>query len=416
MNRTDLLKRVALMSILLLPMCMDAKDTDTRTLSVTVENTSQERFTDHPVSVDLSQYSSVRGAIVKYGNEVVPSQLDDMDGDGRYDELFFLADVGKKEKRRYDITLLSEEDTTRYQPRVYVELMLTNKKVKSENHQDLYISHLTVDRGVNPYWMLHHHGAAFENELVAYRIYFDHRQTVDIYGKYREGLELRATQFYPDSLQKASGYGDDVLWVGQTLGLGTLRGWDGSAPTMLSDVERRSQRIVSRGPLRTIVEVKDDGWVVAPGLPPIDMTTRYILIAGHRECRVDVSFSRPALGLPLSTGIINVKNSEEYSDHHGLRGCWGTDWPVSAKDSVGHKRETVGLGICLPESVVLSEEPATKDNYAYSLSVGGSHFTYYITFGSDNETFGYHSAEAWFAYLRDWKRLLERASDWVKVF
>ena len=90
-------------------------------------------------------------------------------------------------------------------------------EVTSENKQNLYISSLTVEKGTNPYWQLHHHGPAFENKLVAYRIYFDHRQTVDIYGKYHQGLELRDTQFYPDSLQKASGYGDDVLWVGSAL-------------------------------------------------------------------------------------------------------------------------------------------------------------------------------------------------------
>ena len=65
-------------------------------------------------------------------------------------------------------------------------MMLTNKKIKSSNKQDLYISSLTVDNGTNPYWMLHHHGPAFEYEMVAYRIYFDERQTVDIYGKYRK--------------------------------------------------------------------------------------------------------------------------------------------------------------------------------------------------------------------------------------
>ena len=195
--------------------------------------------------------------------------------------------------------------------------------------------------------MIHHHGAAFESDLVAYRIYFDHRQTVDVYGKYRKGLELKETQFYPDAKQKEQGYGDDVLWVGQTFGVGALRGWDGKQPTMLTDVEHRSQRIVARGPLRTIVEVKDQGWTPQPGQEPIDMTTYYTLYAGHRDCSVDIKFNKNAGEYKFATGIINVKNSTEHSDKKGLRGCWGTDWPVSAKDSVGHKRETVGLGICL---------------------------------------------------------------------
>lgn len=242
--------------------------------------------------------------------------------------------------------------------------------------------------------------------MVAYRIYFDHRQTVDIYGKYKKQLELKQTQFYPDKAQKAAQYGDDVLWVGSTLGLGTLRGWDGHNPTMLTDVDKRSQRIISRGPIRTIVEVKDKGWTpqsIRPDMTPIDMTTLYTLYAGRRECSVDVKFNKPAGDYMLSTGFINVKNSTEYSDKKGLRGCWGTDWPVSAKDSVGHKRETVGLGIYIPEKYIVSEEPANKDNYGYVINTTTDELHYKITFCSDNETFGYHSDKEWFDFLKEWK-------------
>ena len=227
-----------------------------------------------------------------------------------------------------------------------------------------------------------------------------------LYGKYRKGLELKQTQFYPSKEQKAAGLGDDVLWVGETFGLGTLRGWDGQKPTMLENVDKRSQRIIARGPIRTIVEVKDKGWTpqtVAGDAEPIDMTALYTLYAGRRECHVDVKFNKPASGYQFATGFINVKNSTEFSDKKGLRGCWGKDWPVSAKDSVGHKRETVGLGICIPEKYIASEEPANKDNYAYVLKTDTDELHYQITFCSDNETFGYHTDEDWYAFLKEWK-------------
>jgi len=107
---------------------------------------------------------------------------------------------------------------------------------------------------------MNHHGVAFENELLCMRVYFDHRQTVDLYGKISKRLELKDTQFYPDAEQKANGYGDDVLWVGTSYGLGALRGWNGTKQTMLNDVDRRSQRVIASGPLRTIVEIEDRGW------------------------------------------------------------------------------------------------------------------------------------------------------------
>ena len=396
------MKPTRLLFLLMLAMPMAAL-AQTR-FDVEVSNPMQIARKDAPVTCRVTH--DVRSALVTLNGQEIPCQLDDLNGDGLMDELFFLADIGPQESQTYNVELYVEGSPRHYEPRVYVEMMLTNKKIKETNKQDLYISQLTVDRGVNPYWMLHHHGAAFESELVAYRIYFDHRQTVDIYGKYRQGLELHDTQFYPDQAQKDAGFGDDVLWVGNTLGVGTLRGWDGQQPTMVQDVEQRSQRIVSRGPLRTIVEVKAKGWTPQAGQEPIDMTQRYTLVAGHRDCAIDISFSPNASKYQFATGLINVKNSTECFDKRGMRGCWGTDWPVSEKDSAGHKRETVGLGISVPSDYVVGQVPATKDNYAFVVKPVGNTLHYDVVFGSDNESFGFHSEKEWFDFLKEWKQQL----------
>lgn len=386
----------------------------TRTLTVVVDNLSNLPQTDVPVAVALPHDIRVRSANLvpsQNGNGIssLPYQLDDLDDDGLNDELFFLTDLEGNEKRTFALTLSEQKPTETFPPRVYADMMLTNKKIKESNKQDLYISQLTVENGTNAYNMLHHHGAAFESELVGYRIYFDHRQTVDIYGKYRKGLELRQTQFYPDDEQKALGFGDDVLWVGNTLGLGTLRGWDGEQPVMLNDVAHRSQRLVATGPLRIIIEVKDRQWRVLPDEEPITMSTRYTLCAGHRDCSVDISFEDTPDEKLFVTGLINVKGSKAYTNQKGLRGCWGTDWPVSAKDSIGHKRETVGLGIRIPKENVVEERPADKDNYPIIVCPKDNRLHYDIVFTSDNESFGYHSADDWFLFLKEWDNQLERS-------
>ena len=386
-----------------------------QTVNVKVTNNASFSRQSVPVLIALDKYGPVASALVKGDGTEIPCQLDDLDSDGQFDELCFLTDLERKQTRDFTISLSQEGKPREYKPQVYVEMMLANKKIKETNKQDIYISSLTVDRNVNPYNQLHHHGPAFENDMVAYRVYFDHRQTIDIYGKYRRGLEIMQTQFYPDETQKALGYGDDVLWVGETLGLGTLRGFDGSRPTMVKDVEQRGQRIVSRGPLRTIVEMVDKQWKPSADAQPVDMTTRYTLYAGRRDLQVDVKFSRPVADLRFSTGIINVKNSTEYSDKKGIRGCWGTDWPVSEKDSAGHKRETVGLGICIPRASLVQKLPADNDNYAYEIAIRGNQFHYAVSFCSDNENFGYHNADDWFNYLKLWKREREQPVV-VKIF
>ena len=368
-----------------------------QTIQVTVENPTNAPRTDQPVVMSLAQYGQVQSALVKTGDEEIPCQLDDLNQDDSFDELCFLADLKAKEKKPYTVTLYAEGEPRQYPARVFAELLVRNSKVKEKNKHNNFLESITA-RGdcADPYHILHHHGVAFESELNGIRIYFDKRQTLDLYGKFQKRLELQETQFYTTKEQKAEGYGDDVLWVGNTFGLGAFRGWDGQQPTMIDPVRSRTQRIISYGPLRTIVELVDRGW------QKLNLTIRYTQYAGHRETDVDVYFNKPVADYLFSTGIINVKGSEEYSDHQGLRGCWGTDWPSS--DHENFKPETVGLGICIPQSYIKSEEPANKDQYTFVVGTSDNHLSYKIIYCSANESFGYHSAKEWFNFLKNWKQ------------
>ena len=368
-----------------------------QTIQVTVENPTNAPRTDQPVVMSLAQYGQVQSALVKTGDEEIPCQLDDLNQDDSFDELCFLADLKAKEKKSYTVTLYAEGEPRQYPARVFAELLVRNSKVKEKNKHNNFLESITA-RGdcADSYHALHHHGVAFESELNGIRIYFDKRQTLDLYGKFQKRLELQETQFYTTKEQKAEGYGDDVLWVGNTFGLGAFRGWDGQQPTMIDPVRSRTQRIISYGPLRTIVEIIDRGW------QKINLTIRYTQYAGHRDTDVDVYFNKPVADYHFSTGIINVKGSSEYSDHQGLRGCWGTDWPSS--DHENFKPETVGLGICIPQSYIKSEEPANKDQYTFVVGTSDNHLSYKIIYCSANESFGYHSAKEWFNFLKNWKQ------------
>ncbi len=397
-----------MLSALLLAACTLTAQAN-KTLTVTVSNPMSQARKDVPVVVKLSSYGDVRSAVVTLNHQEIPCQLDDLDQDETYDELCFLADFDRKGEQQYTVTLFDSGEPRQYPARVYAEMVMANTKDKKlkKHQQNNYIEAITA-RGdaAYTYNLQHHHGVDFESELNGIRIYFDARQTLDLYGKYKKQLELKDTQFYTTDEQKAQGYGDDVLWVGQTFGLGAFRGWNGKQPTHVEPVCTRTQRIISYGPLRAIVEVVDRGWKVDANKAPINMTLRYTQYAGHRDTDVDVFFNKDVSSYRFSTGIINVKGSEEFSDKKGLRACWGTDYP--AADTLKWKRETVGLAVLVPQKNIVSEEPANKDNYAYVLQVEGSHMAYKVNYTSANETFGYHSAREWFDYLAAWKREVEQ--------
>ena len=398
------MKRI-LYLLFLLPLAASAQ----QTLTVSVNNPSKSVRNDEPVVINLAPYGDIHSAIVTVDGQEIPCQLDDLNHDETFDELCFLANLQGNEKKQYTVTLLTEGEPRTYPARVFAEMVLGNSKDKSlkKNQQNNYIESITA-RGdaAYTYNIQHHHGVDFESELNGIRIYFDERQTLDLYGKFKKQLELKETQFYTDQEQKTKGYGDDVLWVGQTFGLGAFRGWNGQEPTHVSPVKSRTQRIISYGPLRTIVEVIDKGWKVDAAKAPLNMTLRYTQYAGHRDTDVDVFFNRSVADYQFSTGIINVKNSVEFSDKKGLRACWGTDWPSS--DTINFKRETVGLGICIPMKHVRSEEPANKDNYAFVVGTTDNHLAYKVIYCSDNESFGYHSAKEWFEFLKELKKEVEK--------
>lgn len=371
-------------------------------ITLTASNTWKEAKQNEPIVLaidDLKPGFTVQSVVVKEGNTEIPSQLDDLNGDSQADEVAFLLDMPAKSKRNITVTLSAEKSNKTYPAQVYAQMMLSDKKKKYPKIQSL-----TVPGESDVYNCLHHHGPAFESELVAYRIYFDKRQTVDTYGKSRKGLEIAETLFYPTDEHKAKGYGDDVLWVGSTCGGGTLKGWEDGKPAHIIPA-LRTECIRAYGPLRTVVDIIDTDWSYQG--KTITMTTRYILYGGHRDVRVEVSFKEPLADETFCAGVINVKDSENYSDHKGLIGCWGTDWPAGANDTVGRKLETVGLAVCIPNQYVKEEQPIT-DNLIYTVGAKGEKcFTYHLSFASLRESFGFKNAKEWFDYMKQWKKELE---------
>ena len=381
---------------------------ETKTIKVKLTNPLNVKRSDVPVVVSLRDVQfNVVDAVVKDGDREVSSQIDDLDRNLRNDELAFVIDMEAKGKKTLTVELYSDKQTERNYPRrTYGDMIVRDFKTKKKNKFPGYIHSLSAPEGVDVFHLLHHHGADFESELVAYRVYFDERQTYDLYGKYNKQLELQTSQFYPDDEQLAAGYGDDVLWAGQTVGLGALRGWDGQKPTMVSPVKSRGQRMVASGPVRTIVELTDEGWQL--GGQTFNIRQNVIIYAGHRDCEVQVYQDAPVKELQFATGVINL-NGKMYSDHKGLVGDWGGNWPNGAKDSIaGKPKIVVGLAVNVPEKYVISEPANQKDQFLYTLGMKGSdRLTYNMAFTCDKETFGFKDAKEWFAWMKQWKKELD---------
>lgn len=397
------MRKLAITAVSLL--CALATYAATHEVKVSIENTMNIQRNDVPIVIaidDITTDFAIQSATVIVANSEIPSQVDDLDGDKRADEIAFLVNIPAGGCIEANIIVSDTvQPTHRYPSRVYADMLVATKSKKRPHAPINSISTPTGDL----YNYLHHHGPAFESELVAYRIYFDRKQTVDIYGKFNKGHEVEPSGWYPNDEQLAQGFGDDVLRVSGSCGVGTLKGWDAKKKKAIhiDPVANRRATIVAYGPVRTIVEMAVEGWQY--GESNLDMNCRYTLYGGHRDAQVDVIFSRPLGNEVFCTGVQDIKGSQSMSDHNGLIACWGTDWPVN--DTIKYAKETVGLATCLPADIIVGEQK-DKVNYLYQVSApGATALRYHITFTSMKETFGYKTAEEWFAYVTAWRKELE---------
>ena len=291
-----------------------------KTLTVTVTNPSKTERRAVPVVIEVDD--DVRSALVTLDGKEIPCQLDDLDDDGEFDELAFVTDMAKKEKQTFTVTLSEQGEPRKYENRTYGYLGIRDRSEKNQKHQR--ITSVTFPKDTNPYNYIFPHGAVMENDMVGFRVYADHRQSLDYYGHRNYKMDIAETAFYTTQEQRDKGYGEDVLYTGSTYGCGALHGWDGKKSVMFENVRNRTQTVVCEGPVRTILDITNRAWQPYEGCKPVDIRTRYILYYGHRDVEVQVDFSRDVADIPLSTGIVDiVEGSTEFSDKAGLRGDWG---------------------------------------------------------------------------------------------
>ena len=272
------------------------------------------------------------------------------------------------------------------------------------------ISEWTASPEVDTYHELHHHGVALESDLMAYRIYFDRKQTIDVYAKKTPRLELPTSYWYPNAEQLADHYGDDVLRVSGTIGVGSVKPWREGKMRHIEPVESRTQRIVYQTPDSAAMEVSVKGWQTEG--KTVDMTVRYTLLAHHRDMRCEVFLSEPLDSLCTGVQQVPFKNPDQspgsyiFSDNIHcdgvLLGSWGTDWPVN--DTVRYAKETVGLGVFIPKEYATKEMiPATPN--LVCLFRPATYLRFYLTCVAQKEDNPpARNSEDFYAFLVQWAK------------
>lgn len=269
---------------------------------------------------------------------------------------------------------------------------------------------------LDSYNAIYGHGAMMENEYWGLRIYMDHRQSIDLFGKSGRQLELHLTNFYSTREDLAKGLGCDILWAGQSVAAGSLRGFipDGTdadgimtGHTVYVDtVAARGQRIMREGPDTCAVMVWDRDWMFNGH--KIYMQQVYCMRKGSRELEVDIYFKGETEDDYFATGVqkleignqgfIEMMGRPEVDPRNAamLLASWGRNVPdKNAPDLV----EGVGIGVKVPLQYVVTTLETGID-YLAVLQPVNHHISYTLSVCSLREKDGPKTAEDWFNLLR----------------
>lgn len=371
------------------------------TLYVTVTNPLSEQRSDVPVVVDIPASAGEVRSVKVSGSADTPYQLDDMNADGVADELVLLLDMKPNETRTLTLNLSTAAETVDFEAGTHAYIKLNDKNKKFPK-----ISAITYPGDVDNrqmYNSIYGHGAVLEGLYNAIRVYMDNRQSVDLYAKNHPQLELEATGFYTTAEQLDKGYGRDILWAGTSVAMGSFRGWQNDTATTVDTVATRGQRVVTTGPLRSVIEVIDRRWLYNG--TPIDMTQRYTIYKGHRDYEVEISLKGAPANAVFATGVQKIMNDNEgFIRPDGLAGSWGNNLPDKSMPEV---TDTLGLGISV-RAPYLVKTLENDVNYLTLIKPDrNGKIRYSITAAALRDECSPRDAKAWFDYLTTWRKHLD---------
>jgi hypothetical protein len=369
-------------------------------INIEITNPNQADIKDAPVVVKLDQFKKIgqtkRDRLAVYiDGKQVSSQLDDLNNDSIPDELVFLTDLKAGEKKKVQLRSISDKKRVKFPAEVYASLILKEADGSHTNIRE--ISSAKNDM----YNKLHHHGVAFESALMAYRIYFDNKSTIDVYGKKQYQLELADTRWYPSDEQLAAGYGDDILLVSGWVGVGTVKGFEKDKATHINKFDSRTHRIVAAGNIRTVVESEVKGWEYEG--KKTDMTVRYTLYARHRDVITEITTSGDIE--ILATGVQQIGGGACFQSNQ-LVGSWGSWYPQP--DTVKYAKETAGLGLYMPKEYKGKQIMNGVNNLIVFPHKKEETTRFYFTvIAEKEEQNNIKTAEDFFKYLNNWRRGLK---------
>lgn len=254
---------------------MSCKPQKSQSAKIVLTNNSDVALSQKAISIKRSTLK-LKGTeksfpIVLQNSDTIPAQVNDLDGDGKWDELFFVADFSAKEKKTVELKWSGNDPkyTVKTSAR-FGKREAENLPVQPANEEVLLANQVYKKLGFQKYQT---DGPTWENDKVGFRHYLDGRNCKDVFGKKTPGITpesvgISSSGAVEDNYHQMHDWGRDIFPVGSSAGLGGYGLIVGDEINRLgilindtiNNVEKTIFKIVSEGPVNSILSYKYQNW------------------------------------------------------------------------------------------------------------------------------------------------------------
>ncbi|MBB6461889.1 DUF4861 domain-containing protein [Flammeovirga kamogawensis] len=295
-------------------------------------------------------------------NKEIPSQLDDIDLDGKWDELAFEVNLKANSATLYRITLVNVapeyEKTTQF--------YMAKSETKNNDFKKITSEIRPADHIDPCYPMLYQYeGFGWENNKVAFRSYFDSRNGKDIFGKKTEELVLQNTGQGGKNYHKMDDWGMDLIKVGSSLGSGAIGIEKEGQLYRLGLTASAKFETITEGPVRAIGRATYIGWTVDGDT--YDVVETISIWKDKYNYTSEIALSGNSKPVTLITGIVNYKSNSQvkYPTLNTEVACVETFAPQT--ENKADRSQLLGMAIVVEKNNFVGFEDAPNTSYESAL-------------------------------------------------
>jgi hypothetical protein len=325
--------------------------------------------------------------------DTIPSQVNDLDGDGKWDELFVVTHFAANENKIIQLKWVTEapkfpiRTSVRFGKREAENIPLQPAMEETVNAHQVY-----KKLGFQKYQT---DGPSWENDKVGFRHYLDGRNAKDVFGKKipaitPENVGISSTGAVEDNYHVMHDWGRDVFPVGSSAGLGgyallvdneiTRLGILGT--DTLNNIEKTTFKIVAEGSENSVLNYTYSNWKASGNNYQVNETTSIWrgMYAFKNTVSIDGITGKETFLIALS----NINNQK------GLKVIEVGDWVCLIQhDNLGYNREWImGTAIIVPKKgyngyIEAPKKGQLTDSYLAKIKI------------KNNKPISYYGVAAW---------------------